>query len=94
MAVKVNKTTQDKFWACPSYPTCRNTKPFKPQETSTAVVEPAPKSNGKFHLTPEQVRSNALNSALAWLSMNDKADEWTFELLMSTTKNFEKYIFG
>ena len=52
------------FWACPNYPECRHTEnAAKPQ-----IVQPQASSAAKgYHLTPEQVRTNALNAALEYV---------------------------
>lgn len=46
-----------------------------------------PKDNG-FHLTPEQVRSNALASAIEWVNKEDVELDYT----MKIAKGFEQYI--
>ena len=47
------------------------------------------KSNGKeYHLSPEQVRSNALSSAINWLT------DANMDGLLATAKEFEEWING
>ena len=48
-----------------------------------------PKDNG-FHLTPEQVRSNALKSAIECTNWQNPEDK--IPMLIETAKEFEQYI--
>jgi len=55
-----------KFYGCSSYPNCSFTQNVKTTENAVEVEKILAKSEAKsngFHLTPEQVRSNALTTA-------------------------------
>ena len=55
------------FWACDRYPECKYTE--QPSKKPEKVQPQAPKR--EFHLSPEQVRTNALNAAIeVWKSEN------------------------
>lgn len=69
-----------KFYACTGYPDCTNTKPVQ-QDAKVPVVKPGfvPKSaesgsKREFHLTPEQVNTNAFELALRWVGTDS---DWT-----------------
>ena len=65
----------------------------KPRQPENVQPE-APKSEGKvYHLTPEQVRTNALEAAQRWYPslLNDVKE---IEIFWRCVHEFEKYISG
>lgn len=72
------------FMACDNYPECKHTE--KLAEGQKSPVMP---SKGEYHLTIEQSRSNALNSAIEWCISAKLTD---YAVLMGIAKKFETYI--
>ena len=75
----------------------KNKASFEGKEEEPPIVHEKPgeqikttdkKTDNGFHLSPEQVRSNALASAIEWWEKQSP----TNEMLMITVKQFEKYI--
>ena len=60
------------------------------ESAEKAVDKAYPKKNGDFHLSPEQVRSNALASAMNHIHANDVGVREILDL----ARKFEKYLLG
>lgn len=79
------------FYACSEYPNCKFTRKI---DSEPAVVKKSSQNglNKEFHLTPEQVRTNALNLAVnhaTLLNMNP-----TISKLKEMAEEYRRWIDG
>jgi len=76
------------FMACNNYPACTNTANVSFENSMTAQPVPAPTpAKQEYHLTIEQVRSNALSCAIELV----KIGKTTSQELKPMAKEFEQY---
>jgi len=85
MVEKTNKANGEKFLACSGYPNCKNTESMPEESVPEKAVQ-----DDEFHLTIEQVRSNALDSAIK-VTKKLGTDDYTGDL-MGHALQFERYI--
>lgn len=91
MLEKVNKSNGQKFWACPGYPACRNTKPFEvdPTAIKPEITQPQA-SKREYKLTEENIRSNALQCGVMYATGSGLKS--TPDQIVKFAQMFEPYI--